>query len=137
MTSSNRSVGAGILRFALGIFFIVSGVYALQGNGGEIGVAVRSFLSSNVASIVTMSLVICEIVAGVFLLLSFLTFLGAAARIVLIIIMIVWIAIIVFIDILGANGIVGGVWKSIPTLLPFLSRFSSHLMVLGALVVVR
>lgn len=148
-TKSSTGFGVVLLQIALGLFFIASGILTLQldsgflgrlqaGFGGnEVATAVYSILNGDVANIVIIAIGICEVLAGIFLILRFFMGVGKLADIVLIIIMIVWIAVIVLVDILGNGGLLKGALNSFGSIISFLKVFSAHLLVLGGILIVK
>ncbi len=148
-TKSSTGFGVVLVQIALGLFFIASGILTLQldsgflgriqaGFGGnEVATAVYSILKGDVANIVIIAIGVCEILAGLFLILRFFMGVGVLADVVLIIIMIVWIAVIILIDILGNGGLLKGALDSFASILSFLKVFSAHLLVLGGILIVK
>lgn len=148
MAVSKKSMGVVLLQIALGLFLLASGIMTLQldgtfgrfqaGFGGnEVASAIYRILDGDFARIVIIAVGICELLAGVFLLLSFFVNVGAIEDVVLLIIMILWIVVIVLVDILGAGGLLDGALKSFSSILSFMKVFSAHLLVLGALLIVK
>jgi len=131
MSSSKKAIGFVLLQIALGLFLIVSGLFTIQLDGGflgkvqagfsgnEVANAVRSFLKGDVANIVIFILGICELLAGIFLLISFFVNVGKIEDTILLIIMIVWILVIVLVDIIGNGGLLNGALKSFSSILSF------------------
>ena len=148
-TKSSTGFGVVLIQIALGLFFIASGILTLQldsgflgrlqaGFGGnEVATAVYSILNGNVANIVIIAIGICEVLAGIFLILRFFMGVGKLADIVLIIIMIVWIAVIILVDILGNGGFLKGALNSFGSIISFLKVLSAHLLVLGGILIVK
>ena len=136
MVTEKRTVGTIILQIALGLLFIVGGIWTLQnGNGDEIAAAIRSIFDGDAEKIVMIVFGIIEIVAGVFLLLRIFVTLGTNLdSVLMIIIMICWIACIVMTDFMGSSGIMNSMEKNF---LGWLNRFARHLIVLGAIIKVR
>lgn len=136
MENKHRTVGTLILQIALGLLFIVSGIWTLQnGKGDEITVAIHSIFSGDLANILCIVFGIIEIVAGVFLLLRLFAFLNTNLdTLLMIIIMVCWIIAIVIIDFIGKdslfNNLNGG-------FLAFINRFAKHLLILGAVIKVK
>ena len=131
-----HSVGYLFLQVALGLFFLVSGIWTLQGSSGnEIAVAIKSVLSGDSAQICCIVFGIIEVLAGIFLLLRmFVTFSSPIDTILMVIIMIAWIASIILIDFLEKGALPAGNFASI---LRWLKAFAYHLLVLGAVITVR
>lgn len=149
--AARRSIGLGVVlvQVALGLFFIASGILTLQLDGGflgrlqagfggnEVATAVYSILKGDVANIVIIAIGVCELLAGIFLILRFFMGVGMLADIVLIVIMVVWIAVIVLTDILGSGGLLKGALDSFGSIISFLKVFSAHLLVLGGILIVK
>lgn len=136
MEKNTRTVGTLILQIALGLMFVVSGIWTLQGSrGDEIASAIYSIFNGDAARVVCIVFGIIEIIAGVFLLLRLFVFLNTNLdKLLIIIIMICWIAAIVMIDFVGKNGLFNNLNSGF---LPFLNRFARHLLVLGAVIKVK
>ena len=122
MKTERKSISSLILQIALGLLFLVSGIWSLQsGNGDEIAGAIRSVVFA-----------IIEIITGVFLLLRIFVFLGTNLdKLFMLIIMICWIVCIIMTDVIGPNGIINNLNSNF---LNFLYRFASHLLILGAII---
>ena len=148
-TKSSTGFGVVLVQIALGLFFIASGILTLQLDSGflgrlqagfcgnEVATAVYSILNGNVATIVIIAIGICEVLAGIFLILRFFMAVGKLADIVLIIIMIVWIAVIILVDILGNGGLLKGALNNFGSIISFLKVLSAHLLVLGGILIVK
>lgn len=148
--ASRKSTSMLVLQIALALVLIVTGIVTVQLNGGFVG-KVQSLLGGNeianavykmidnykVANVVIMVIGICEIAAGAFLLLSLFVNIGALTSTLLIAIMIMWLVVIVLVDILGKNGIVGSAFTSGANFLAWLKVFASHLLILGAILAVK
>lgn len=132
----NRSAGTLILQIALGLLFIVSGIWTLQGGkGDEIVSAFYSIFSRDVAHVCCIVFGVIELIAGFFLLLRLFVSMNTNLDTVLIyIIMICWIAAIIIIDFVGKNGLLNSFNSGF---LSFLNRFAHHLLVLGAIIKVK
>lgn len=136
MENKKRTIGTLILQIALGLLFIVSGIWTLQnGKGDEIASAIRSIFSKDVAQVICIVFGIIEIVAGVFLLLRLFVFLNTSLdTLLMIIIMICWIVAIVMIDFVGNDGLFNNFDSGF---LGWLNRFARHLLILGAVIKVK
>lgn len=136
MERNNRSLGTLILQIALGLLFIVSGIWTLQsGNGDEITKAIRSIFNGDIAKIICIVFGIIEIIAGVFLILRLFVFLNTNLdSLLMIIIMICWIIAIVMIDFLGKDGLMNNLNDGF---LGYINRFARHLLILGAVIKVK
>ena len=135
-----RTVGLIVLHIALAFFLIVAGILGLiRSNAGELGQAVALldavFKSRIITTIIVISLAVAELIAGVFLIVEFFSGEIRLTNIILIIFMILWIINIVLIDIIGP--INGNVFGSTMSVLNYLSLFSRHLMILGAIIAVK
>lgn len=136
MEKNTRTVGTIILQIALGLLFVVSGIWTLQGGkGDEIASAIYSIFKGDVAHVCCIIFGIIEIIAGVFCLLRLFVFINTNLDTLLIyIIMICWIVAIVMIDFVGNNGLFNNLNSGF---LAFLNRFARHLLVLGAIIKVK
>ena len=140
MASSNKefSIGTLLLRIALAAFFIVSGIVTLQGGkGDECVVAIRTVFKNgkDIANLLCIVMGIVELLSGVLLALRlFVPMDNKISSILMFIIMIVWIVAIVLIDVLGKGGLVNGFGGN---LIAFLKTFAQHLLILGAIIVVK
>ena len=136
MVRSSRTFGNVLLQIALGLMFIVSGIWILMGYASdEIVVAINSVFKGDVAKILRYTFAVIELIVGVFLLLRiFLTLNTKLDSVLMVIIMICWIIAIVMIDFLGSRGILHCFNSNF---LGFLYRFGSHLLILGAIINVR
>ncbi|MFA6857107.1 MAG: hypothetical protein WCR31_07860 [Treponema sp.] len=131
-----HSIGYLFLQTALGLFFLVSGIWTLQGSSGnEIAVAIKSVLKGDNAQICCIVFGIIEVLAGIFLLLRmFVTFSAPIDTVLMIIIMIAWIASIILIDFIEQGALPAG---NITSVLKWLKAFAYHLLVLGAIITVK
>ena len=136
MENKKRTVGTLVLQIALGLLFIVSGIWTLQnGKGDEIASAIHSVFNKDLAQILCIVFGIIEIVAGVFLLLRLFVFLNTSLdTLLMIIIMICWIAAIIMIDFVGNDGLLKNLDSGF---LGWLNRFAKHLLILGAVIKVK
>lgn len=133
--TEKRSIGRMVLQIALGLFFVVGGVWTLQGQGtNEIAKAVHSVFKGDAASIVSIVFGVIEVIAGAFLILRlFINIASTLDRTLMFIILIAWIVAIALLDVLGGNLLGGG---STAGLMAWLYALSSHLLVLGAILCV-
>jgi len=136
MEKTNKSAGTIILQIALGLLFIVSGIWTLQGGkGDEIVSAFYSIFKKDTAHICCIVFGVIELVAGFFLLLRLFVAMSTNVDTVLIyIIMICWIAAIIIIDFIGKNGLINNMNSGF---LSFINRFARHLLILGAIIKVK
>ncbi len=149
MKSGKKSLGTLVLQIALGLFLLTFGILTLQLDSGffgklnalvtgnEVAIAVNSFIKGDTANIVIILLGICELIAGVGLLLDLFVSMGKLANIFNLIVLVAWIVVIAVIDVMGPGGLANGAFKSMATFLWFLKSLSSHLLVLGALLTLR
>ncbi len=133
MVKNGKSFGSLILQIALGLLFLVSGIWTIQsGNGSEIVSAIRSVFDGDLEKILVIVFAVIEIITGVFLILRLFLVLGTNLdKLLMIIIMICWIICIVMTDFIGSNGILNYLNSDF---LNFLYRFASHLLILGAII---
>ncbi len=133
---NHRSLGRIFLQIALGLLFIVSGIWTVQGaNGDDVAYAIKSLFSSDISGILCIVFGIIEIVVGVFLILRLFSFINTNLdSILMIIIIIAWIAMIILIDFLGKNSLFNNL-DNIKNFLQFLQGFAMHLLVLGAIII--
>lgn len=135
-----RRISFIILQIALAFFLIVAGVLGLmRSNAGELGQVVGLldglFKSPTITTAIIITLAIVELIAGVFLIVEFFSGDIQLANIILIVFMILWIVNIVLIDVLGA--VDGSHFKNVTSVLNYLYQLSRHLMILGAIIVVK
>ena len=133
MVKNGKSFGSLILQIALGLLFLVSGIWTIQsGNGSEIVSAIRSVFDGDLEKILVIVFAVIEIITGIFLILRLFLVLGTNLdKLLMIIIMICWIICIVMTDFIGSNGILNYLNSNF---LNFLYRFASHLLILGAII---
>lgn len=134
-----RSMGITVLQIALAVFLVVSGVTGLMqstaGNLNPVAVFMTQLLkSSTMGTAIIISIAVCELIAGFFLLMGLFTLSPRILNVILIIFTVLWIINIVLIDFIGTfnSGIHG-----VQGLLTYLQQLSGHLMVLGALISVQ
>ena len=148
MSVSKKSLGGMLLQIALGLFLLATGIMTLQLDGtfgsfqaslggNEVANVIYDLLDGNLAKIAVIIIGICELLAGVFLLISLFTTVGKLADVVLFIIMVMWIIVIVLVDILGSRGILGNAFKSFSSIISYMKTLSGHLLVLGAILIVK
>ncbi len=148
MAVSKRTLSSIILQLAVSLFLVASGILTVQLDGGflgrmqagfsgnEIASAIHSLLDGDFASFIIIILGLCEIIAGVFLFLNFFINTGKITNLFVFIIIIVWCVVIALVDILGGGGLLDGAFSSLAAFLSFIRSVSSHLLVLGALLLV-
>lgn len=135
-----RGIGLITLQVAVALFLLVSGVTGLlHTSAGDlapvIGFLNDLFKNASIVTIMIIVLSICEIIAGFFLLTELFTTDLRITDMILFIFIILWIANIVLVDFIGPIGS-GSIFRNTGSLLAYLSTLSSHLMVLGALIMV-
>lgn len=135
-----RESGRTVLQIGLAFFLIVAGVIGLvNSTAGELGAVVGMlkdlFRSQTIATIIVISIAVAEIVAGVFLIVELFSVALRITSTILLVFIVLWIVNIILVDIIGAVN--SNVFGSTGSVLSFLKQFSSHLMVLGSLLVVR
>lgn len=139
MATTKRSFGTILLQIALGLMFIVGGIWTLQGgkSGDGIAEAIRSIFDGSIENALCIVMAVIEIILGVFLLLRLFVNLGTSLdSVLMLIVMIIWVVFMVLVDVLGNNGVLV-VIKYGKNLLNFLYTFASHLIILGAIIKVR
>ncbi|MBQ9630857.1 MAG: hypothetical protein IJR49_04655 [Treponema sp.] len=129
MAKGKSSIGALLVQIALGVFFVVTGIWTLQnGSGNEIATAINKLFSGDMQKIIRMVFGIIEVLAGAFLLLRmFVSFSSSIDSLLMVIVMIAWLVSIVLLDILG------GFTFS----LAWLHQVAYHLLVLGGIIMVK
>jgi len=136
MQKASKTIGTIFIQIALGLLFIVGGIWTLQGaRGDEIASALYYIFSRDLAQFLCIGYGIIEIIAGIFLILRlFVNINTKFDSILMIIIMILWLVAIVCIDFLGSDSLFNNMNKDF---LPFLNRFARHLLILGAIINVK
>ena len=135
-----RSIGLIILQIAVALYLLVSGVTGLLNSSagdlaGVIGFLNDLFKNPSMVTLLVIVLSISEIIAGFFLLVELFTTDLRVTDMILFIFIILWIANIILVDFVAP--ISGGTtFKSVDSVLRYVSVLSSHLMVLGALILV-
>jgi hypothetical protein len=135
-----RGIGLIILQIAVALFLLVSGVTGiLNSSAGDLSPVVTFlkglFNSPSIATMIIIVLSVCEIIAGFFLITELFTTDLRITDMILFVFIVLWIANIVLVDFIGP--ISGGTtFRSVGSLLAYLNALSSHLMVLGALILV-
>ena len=160
---AKRSVGTTIVTFALAIMLIVMGTQAFSSvgngksgfggrissqingmiNGDEVVGAVHSILKDsknhNLVVAVVIIVGVLELSAGVLVLLNFFLPVGMKGlkSLFMWIVFGIWCAVFVLVDILGSNGILGDAFKNSAHVLAWLKSLSTHLLILGAILVAK
>lgn len=129
MAKGRSSLGTLLVQIALGLFFVVTGIWTLQnGNGNEIATAINKLFSGDTQKMIRMIFGIIEVLAGAFLLLRmFVSFSSSIDSLLMVIVMIAWLVSIVLLDVL--NGFTFS--------LAWLHKVAYHLLVLGGIIVVK
>lgn len=136
MQNKSKTIGTVLLQIALGILFIVTGIWTLQGGrGDEIATAVFSIFERDIANIVCIVFGVIEIIAGAFLIIRLFAVVNTNLdNVLMIIIMICWIAAIVITDFIGSESLFNCMNKKF---LPFMNKFARHLIILGSIIKVK
>ena len=135
-----RSIGLVILQIAVALYLLVSGVTGLLNSSAGDLAAVIGFLNElfrnpSIVTIMVIVLSVSEIIAGFFLIMELFTTDLRITDMILFLFIILWVANIVLVDFVGPiSG--GATFRSVSGFLKYMSILSSHLMVLGALVLV-
>jgi uncharacterized membrane protein YphA (DoxX/SURF4 family) len=140
-----RSLSYGILQWALALFLIASGVWAVQSdsgffanitariNGNEPAEAVLSLsLDKGIQGFIILAFGIIEIVGGVFIIIDFFTASLKGTRLILFIVVIAWIIITVLLDFV-AKGVLKSAFKNFGSFLRWIHDVGLHLLVIGGL----
>lgn len=135
-----RSIGVVVLQISVALFLLVAGITGIiRSNAGELAPVVSFlgdlFKNPSLATIMVVVLSVCEIIAGFFLLTELFTTDLRITDMILFIFIIFWIVNIVLVDFVGPIG-EGSSFRSVKSVLDYLGTLSSHLMVLGALILV-
>ncbi len=135
-----RGLGLIVIQVAVALFLLVSGVTGLlNSSAGDLAAVVEFlnglFKSSSIVTIMIIVLSVCEIIAGFFLLAELFTTDLRVTDMILFIFIILWIINIVLADFIGPIG-GGSIFRNVNSVLRYLSTLSSHLMVLGGLIMV-
>jgi len=135
-----RSIGVVVLQISVALFLLVSGITGIiRSSAGDL-TAVVGFLgdlfrNDSLVGFIVVALSVCEIIAGFFLLMEIFTTDLRITDMILFIFIILWIVNIVLVDFVGPIG-EGSSFRSVNGVLDYLGTLSSHLMVLGALILV-
>ena len=135
-----RSIGLIIVQIAVALYLLVSGVTGLLNSSagdlaGVVGFLNDLFKNPSMVTLLVIVLSISEIIAGFFLLMELFTTDLRVTDMILFIFIILWIANVILVDFIAP--ISGGtIFKSVDSVLRYVSVLSSHLMVLGALIMV-
>ncbi len=135
-----HSVGSVVLQISVALFLLVSGITGLlNSSAGDLAPVVaffdQLFKSSSISTIVIIVLSVSEIIAGFFLISELFTSDLRVTDMILMVFIILWIVNIVLVDFIAPIG-GGTTFSSVSSVLRYMATLSSHLMVLGALIVV-
>ncbi len=135
-----HSVGSVVLQISVALFLLVSGITGLlNSSAGDLAPVVafldQLFNSSSISTIVIIILSVSEIIAGFFLISELFTSDLRITDMILMFFIILWIVNIVLVDFIAPIGS-GTTFASVSSVLRYMATLSSHLMVLGALIVV-
>lgn len=135
-----RSIGVVVLQISVALFLLVAGITGIiRSSAGDLAPVVAFlgdlFKNASLATIMVVVLSVCEIIAGFFLLTELVTTDLRITDMILFIFIIFWIVNIVLVDFVGPIG-EGSSFRSVKSVLDYLGTLSSHLMVLGALILV-
>jgi len=135
-----RSLGLIILQIAVALYLLVSGVTGLlNSSAGDLAPVIKFlnelFKNPSVVTIMIIVLSVSEIIAGFFLLAELFTTDLRVTDMILFIFIILWLANIILVDFVAP---ISGhsIFRNVDSVLRYVSVLSSHLMVLGALVLV-
>lgn len=136
-----RSIGVLVLQISVALFLLVSGITGIiRSNAGDLAAVVgflnELFRNDSLVSIMVVVLSICEIIAGFFLLTELFTTDLRITDMILFVFVILWIVNIILVDFVGPIG-EGSSFRNVNSVLSYLGTLSSHLMVLGALILVN
>lgn len=135
-----RSLGVVIAQISVALFLLVSGITGLlNSTAGDLAPVVAFldgfFKNSSISTIVILILSISEIIAGFFLVTELFTTDLRITDMILFVFIVLWVGNIVLVDFIAPFGS-GNPFGSVAAILRYLSTLSSHLMVLGALIIV-
>lgn len=135
-----RGIGVLLLQISVALFLMVSGISGLlSSSAGDLAPVIaffnRIFNNSSVLTVMIIILSISQIIAGFFLIVELFTTDLRITDMILFVFIILWVINIILVDFIGPFGS-GSVLSSTASLLRYFSILSSHLMVLGALVLV-
>ncbi len=135
-----RSIGIVLLQISVALFLLVSGITGIiRSSAGDLAAVVGFlddlFRNDSLVGFMVVALSVCEIIAGFFLLTELFTTDLRITDMILFVFVILWIINIVLVDFVGPIG-EGSSFRSVNSVLAYLGTLSSHLMVLGALILV-
>jgi len=130
----NKSIGNFVLIVSVALYLFATGILGfsgrtlLPGSNSEIRQAVTALFRGDFAEVLIIILSVMAIAAGVFIILRLLNIEIPHINLLLIILAIVWVVFIVMIDIVAPLNA-----RNKPAFIIWLLGFSSHLMVLGGI----
>ena len=130
----DKSIGNLVLNISVALYLFATGILGFSGrtllpsSNPEIRQAVSALFRGDLAEILIVVLSIMAIAAGVFIILRLLNISIPLIDLLLVILAIVWVVFIVMIDIVAPLNA-----RSKPAFISWLLGFSSHLMVLGGI----
>jgi uncharacterized membrane protein YphA (DoxX/SURF4 family) len=144
-----QSLSIAILQWALALFLIASGIWAVQSDSGFFAIAAARLsgnevaeavygigLDKGLAGVLIIVLGIIEIIGGVFIIIDFFTIALTGTKLILVIVLIAWIVITVLLDILGSGGLLNGALKGFGPFLRWIHNIGLHLLVIGGLLAI-
>ena len=136
--TSNRGLGALLLRIALAAYFIITGLCML-GVGGSIksseaGAAIYEIFSGDLAKIVAIAVAIVLIIGGVCIAITIFRDLGNWDNTVMLIITVIWIVIAVVADVFSRSF---GVSKLDGNAMFWILNVAKDLLIIGGLLSIR
>lgn len=149
MAVSRYSLSRIVLRVAVALFLIVTGILTLQLDSGllgrlqagfagnEVANAIHNLFKGDLANILIILMGVLQLVSGVFLFLGFFINLKRFNDTVLLIVMIMWLVVILLVDVMGRGGLLDGAFETMASFLTFAKVLSAHLLVLGAIMNAR
>gem|GEM_PF-874580 len=130
----NKSIGNFVLIVSVALYLFATGILGfsgrtfLPGSNSEIRQAITALFRGDFAEVLIVILSVMAIAAGVFIILRLLNIEIPHINLLLIILAIVWVVFIVMIDIVAPLNA-----RNKPAFIIWLLGFSSHLMVLGGI----
>ena len=128
----NKSIGNFVLIVSVALYLFATGILGFSGrtllpsSNPEIRQAVTALFSGDLAEVLIVILSVMAIAAGAFIILRLLNIEIPFINLLLVILAVVWVVFIVMIDIVAPLNA-----RSKPSFISWLLGFSSHLMVLG------
>ncbi len=131
--SRKLSVGGIVLQIGLALYLIVMGIMGIQTGGNETLNAFKSLVGQN--TVLPMIMAICELVAGILLLLNLFNIngFGTFLNLAILVIIVFWCIYIVMYDI----SVIGNAFKPGNAFMEWLRQFAPDLVILGGLLTVK